>query len=167
MLQICSKLDRRRGRRAPSHGLEGAATTQPQIAQGPRREPAAGTEQNPVHQGTLPKARRAEQNRLPRGSTALPAHLSVSPQRHVVRRTHHHPRHHQKKAGAPPTPWRGGGTGDDPTDHICRGAPSYIICTLRELSSGPTPGTGYLSDSLTLIPTLRYGSSCEAGRPIP
>ena len=97
-------------------GEQGLRPWQPSQPMRARRKPRTAAE-----------LRRAASSRPVHESAVLCLHGSQSHRWHVVRRTHHHPRHHQKKAGAPPTPcWRGGGTGDDPTDHICRGAPSYI-----------------------------------------
>ena len=158
-------------------GEQGLRPWQPSQPMRARRKPRTAAE-----------LRRAASSRPVHESAVLCLHGSQSHRWHVVRRTHHHPRHHQSTQGyrcgvddrthvhisAPnkqeaPTQRRGG-QGDDPTDRICRGAPSYIIdiyAYAPRISSGPTPRTGYLSDSLTLIPTLRQGSSCRAGRPPP
>ena len=159
----------------------------------PRQTRALALAALAAHEGTKEaadssraQARCLEQTR-PRISSALPARLAVPPlacrsshppppatppeySRVQVRLRRPHPRAPKctKQAGGPHPEERG--AGDDPTDRICRGAPSYIIdiyAYAPRISSGPTPRTGYLSDSLTLIPTLRQGSSCRAGRPPP
>ena len=186
--QSCGSAAKKR-RRSPSPRARRrpAATRALPAQKGAGRRAAASRAESGVHQGTLSKARRAEQNHLPRSRAALPAHLAsltrgmssshppppatppgYSKVRVRLRQPHPSAPKCTKQAGGPHPEERG--AGDDPTDRICRGAPSYIIdiyAYAPRISSGPTPRTGYLSDSLTLIPTLRQGSSCRAGRPPP
>ena len=81
---------------------------------------------------TAAELRRAATSRTVHSSAALCLHSSQSHRWHVVGRTLHHPRHHLYCyiAGAPPRLRRGGQNWDDPTDRICRGAPSYISCDI-------------------------------------
>ena len=116
----------------------------------PRRARAQTLAALAAHEGTKEaadssraQARCLEQTR-PRISSALPARLAVPPlacrsshppppatppeySRVQVRLRRPHPRAHKctKQAGGPHPEERG--AGDDPTDRICRGAPSYIM----------------------------------------
>ena len=75
--QSCGSAAKKR-RRSPSPRARRrpAATRALPAQKGAGRRAAASRAESGVHQGTLSKARRAEQNHLPRSRAALPAHLA-------------------------------------------------------------------------------------------
>ena len=160
--QSCGSAAKKR-RRSPSPRARRrpAATRALPAQKGAGRRAAASRAESGVHQGTLSKARRAEQNHLPRSRAALPAHLAsltrgmssshppppatppgYSKVRVRLRQPHPSAPKCTKQAGGPHSTERGAGQGM--TRQIASvAAPRHmsLICmhTLREYPAGQHP----------------------------
>ena len=162
--QSCGSAAKKR-RRSPSPRARRrpAATRALPAQKGAGRRAAASRAESGVHQGTLSKARRAEQNHLPRSRAALPAHLAsltrgmssshppppatppgYSKVRVRLRQPHPSAPKCTKQAGGPHSTERGAGQGM--TRQILSAAAPLSYVRSENIQRANTR-TGFLSDS--------------------